>query len=135
MAHPLTQAAAAVFAWWAMACLAAEPLPGADPTQPPAGFAAVGGGAAAPSSGPVLQSVILGKGRRAAAIIGGQRVELGGSFGDAILTRVTETEVELRGPAGRQVLRMTPEAVKRTPAPAPHLSRGHGAAGNLTQRP
>jgi MSHA biogenesis protein MshK len=134
VAHPLTRAAAAVFAWGAMACLAAEPAPGADPTQPPAGFAA-GGGAAATSSGPVLQSVILGKGRRAAAIIGGQRVELGGSFGDAILTRVTETQVELRGPAGRQLLRMTPEAVKRASSPAPHLSRRHGAAGDLKKRP
>jgi hypothetical protein len=34
-------------------------------------------------------------------------------LGEARLTRVSETEAVLEGPAGRQILKMTPEALKR----------------------
>jgi MSHA biogenesis protein MshK len=105
----------------------AEDLP--DPTRPPAAVDAADSGAAV-GGALVLQSVILGKGRRPAAIISGQRVELNGMVGDARLIRLSETEAVLAGPAGRQVLKLTPEATKRQPtadlqprrAPAP--SRG-----------
>ncbi|MGB0128381.1 MAG: hypothetical protein WBP72_12140 [Rhodocyclaceae bacterium] len=106
----------------------------ADPTRPPAGLTA-GNPSGTASSGPVLQSVIVGKGRRSAAIIGGQRAELGGSYGEAILTRIGEAEVELQGPSGRQVLRMTPEAVKRPLSSAPQHSRGRNATVDLSTKP
>ena len=88
-------------------CQAQEVLP--DPTRPPP---AATGEAGALLSGPVLQSVLLGKGRRPLAVISGQRVELGAQYGDALLTHISETEVVLQGPGGRQVLKMTPEAAK-----------------------
>jgi MSHA biogenesis protein MshK len=88
----------------------AEALP--DPTRPPAAVDAPETGAA-DAGALVLQSVILGKGRKPSAIIGGQRVDLNGMVGDARLVHVSETEAVLEGPAGRQVLKMTPDAVKR----------------------
>lgn len=87
-----------------------EPLP--DPTRPPAAVEAPQPGEAG-SAVPVLQSVILGKGRKPMAIISGQRVELKGRFGEARLTRLSETEAVLDGPQGRQVLKLTPQAEKR----------------------
>jgi MSHA biogenesis protein MshK len=134
VAHRLTTAGAALLASLNAVCLAAAPEPAADPTRPPAEVGA-GSPTSASSTGPVLQSVIVGRGRRPAAIIGGQRVELGGSFGDAILIRVSETEVQLRGPAGLLVLRMTPEAVKRPLRSARPPSRGSAAAANLLTKP
>lgn len=89
-------------------CHAQELLP--DPTRPPT---AVIGEAGSAASGPVLQSVLLGKGRRPLAVISGERVALGAQYGDAVLTRISESEVVLQGPGGRQVLKMTPEAAKQ----------------------
>lgn len=89
-------------------CQAQELLP--DPTRPPTAAAGEAGSAV---SGPVLQSVLLGKGRRPLAVISGQRVALGAQYGDAVVTRISETEVVLQGPSGRQVLKMTPEAAKQ----------------------
>lgn len=86
------------------------PLP--DPTRPPARFAAPAGVAAA--EGPVLQSVRLPRQGRASAVIDGRQVLLGERFADARLERVSETEAVLVGPAGRQVLRLTPAAHKDT---------------------
>lgn len=99
---------------------AAEPL--SDPTRPPAAVEAPAAGAA-DGGAPVLQSVILGKGRRPTAIISGQRVELNGMLGEARVIRIAETEVILDGPAGRQVLKMTPEALKRQAKPPPAGAR------------
>lgn len=102
------------FAWILLlacgSCLAQE----ADPTRPPA-FAGAPGAVAA-AAGPVLQSVILprGKGRKPAAIISGERIELGGRYGEWRLARLSESEAVLVGTAGRQVLRLTPEAAKRS---------------------
>lgn len=100
------------------ASAAAEPM--ADPTQPPAAFAApaapgTGGVAAAVADGGLrLQSVLLPKRGKPLAVIGGQTVLLGEKFGDARLIRVTEKEVVLNGPQGIQRLFLTPEVEKRT---------------------
>jgi MSHA biogenesis protein MshK len=81
-----------------------------DPTRPPQAMDAVG--AAADTSGSVLQSVLISEGRRA-AIIGGQLVELGQKFGEATLTRVAEGEVTLTQGREMQVLRLFPGVDKR----------------------
>ena len=84
---------------------AAEALP--DPTRMPTEVSAPVSeeGAAAPDSG--LQSIIIAPGRRA-AIINGQTIEQGGKYGDARLIKVNENSVVLRGPQGKQVLRLFP---------------------------
>jgi MSHA biogenesis protein MshK len=87
-----------------------------DPTRPPAGFGTVGepATAEAPSSGPVLQSVMLSPTRRA-AIISGQLVKRGENYGDAVLAEVAEDHVVLRRGGGLQVLKMYPGAEKTYP--------------------
>lgn len=89
---------------------AQEALP--DPTRPPAGWAS--GQAATPSGegGSMLQSVILPKRGKPAAIINGERVVLGGMYGDLKVVKINESEVVLKGPAGEQVLKMVPEVEK-----------------------
>lgn len=98
--------------WLAMllgtAAAARADLP--DPTRPPARFAAPE--AAAAAEGPVLQSVLLPRQGRASAVIDGQRVGVGERYDGARLTRVTESEAVLVGPAGRRVLQLTPAARK-----------------------
>lgn len=95
----------------------AEPM--ADPTQPPAAFAApaapgtAGVTAAAADGGFRLQSVLLPKHGKPLAVIGGKTVRLGEKFGDSRLIRVTEREAVLNGPQGIQRLFLTPEAEKR----------------------
>lgn len=85
----------------------AEELP--DPTRPPVSIAepAVEAGVVAyqPEG---LQSIIIGKHRRA-AIIDGQTVELGGRHNDARLVEVNESNVVLRTAGGRQVLKLFPD--------------------------
>jgi MSHA biogenesis protein MshK len=81
----------------------------------------------APARVPVLQSVIITRGHRA-AIINGQRVELGGQFADARVVRITETEVVLRSPAGAEVLKMYPN-VDKAVRPAEAVPRAPKSAG------
>lgn len=88
-----------------------------DPTRPPTQLApevpAVGG-AASPAHR--LQSVIISPTRKA-AIINGIVVELGGKFGDAVLTKVAEDEVVLSRDSSREVLKLFPavEKIEITP--------------------
>ena len=86
-----------------------------DPTLPPPAVLQAlaksdGDGGAQVS---LLQSVILRKGGKPAAIIGGELVELGGRYGDAKLVAVSEDSVVLTGPEGRQVLRLLPMVNKK----------------------
>jgi MSHA biogenesis protein MshK len=86
-----------------------------DPTRPPASLpesaaAAVSAPLRAP---PVLQSVIIGRASRA-AIIDGERVEIGGRYRDAQVVRIAEDEVILRKDNMTQVLRMYPGVEKKT---------------------
>jgi hypothetical protein len=96
-----------------------------DPTRPPAELTADAPaveGAASPVHR--LQSVIISPTRKA-AIINGVVVELGGKYGDAVLTRVAEDEVVLRSGDSRQVLKLHPAVgkVEIAPAAAPGAPR------------
>jgi len=97
-----------------------------DPTQPPAPLLAPGAGGDA-STGPLLQSVIITPTQRS-AIIGGQRVRLGGKYGDARVVKITASEVVLRSTGSDETLRMYPDVeispVKPPPAASSHKARG-----------
>jgi MSHA biogenesis protein MshK len=86
----------------------------ADPTRPPAGFSAATAAAAAPESAQraVLQSIMITPQRRS-AIISGERVDLGGRFGEAEVVQISESEVVLRSRAGVEILKLYP-AVERS---------------------
>ena len=85
-----------------------------DPTRPalsPAQAADAPADLAPAASG--LQSVILRKGGKPAALINGEVVELGGKVGEAKLVKVSEDAVVLKGPAGEETLRLIPAAEKK----------------------
>lgn len=87
-----------------------------DPTRP-AGILmtpAVTGGVAAPMESGV-QTVILRPGRKSAAVINGQYVEVGGKLGDKRVMAISESEVVLKGESGREVIKVTP-AIEKVPA-------------------
>lgn len=86
-----------------------------DPMRPPQ---FTGSEAVAAKTGPVLQSVIISKTRRY-AIISGERIGLGGAYGEAKLVRIGVNEVTLRDAAGETVLKLVPEI--KTPSVAPKL--------------
>jgi len=109
----------------------------ADPTQPPAGLA-VEAPVIEGASSPVqkLQSVIISPTRKA-AIINGVVVELGGKYGDAVLTKVAEDEVVLVSDGSEQVLKLYPAVEKVSVTPGskkgarkatPKAARQHGSA-------
>lgn len=85
----------------------AEPL--TDPTRPPGEEEASAGTG---SDGPVLQSVLLGPGRKV-AVISGQPVALGQKFGDQVLVRISEHAVVLQDAQGvRTSLTLHPAVTK-----------------------
>lgn len=87
----------------------------ADPTRPAldthAGVDPAADAGMAASSG--LQSVILRKSGKPAALINGVVVELGGKVGEARLVKVSEDHVVLRGPLGDETLRLMPAVEKK----------------------
>lgn len=84
-----------------------------DPTRPPHVAAqAVSGGEVAPLQGPQLQSVLISPTRRV-AVISGTTVAQGGQYGDATVTVVDETSVQLRYRNGRRTLQLLPGLAKR----------------------
>lgn len=86
--------------------VAAEEL--ADPTRPPASVMAGNNVVSQQTTaGPVLQSVLISP-RRKEAIISGQTVKLGDSFGEAKVVRITENEVILRTGKELQTLKAFP---------------------------
>ncbi len=101
-------AAAAGFAL-ALACQAAVAQGVTDPTRPAVALEAAPG---AEGGGTGLQSVLISDNRKA-AVIGGQVVVLGQKYGDATLTRVSESEVTLSRGRETQVLRLFPGVEKR----------------------
>ena len=110
MARRLTPllSALCLLGWGGAACAQLH-----DPTRPPgdaAQQADAGQGLAAPSG---LQSVILRKHGKPAALINGEVVELGGKVGEARLVKVTEDAVVLKGPGGEETLRLIPAAEKK----------------------
>jgi len=94
-----------------------------DPTRPPVGYLAIesdaGSEAGEGGGGPVLQSVMISPTQRT-AIINGALVKLGEKYGDAVLTRVAESEVVLRSGGVNQVLKLYPRVDK--------FEAGQGAA-------
>jgi hypothetical protein len=80
-----------------------------DPTRPPVEIAVEA--PAGPVAASRLQSVMISPTRRS-AIINGVVVELGGKYGDAVLTRVAEDEVVLGSGASRRVLKLYPAVQK-----------------------
>ena len=104
----------------------------ADPTRPPAGFVADAVSAEA-AGGPVLQSVLIPRKGRAAAVIGGQQVYLGEMYGESRLIKLTEQEAVLEGPSGVERLMLTPgneksnivmKNTKKSPVPRRTQSEG-----------
>ena len=80
-----------------------------DPTRPPAGMDATIPVVA--PSGPVLQLIRTIDGKRM-AIISGQAVKVGAKVGEAIVTRIDEDRVVLRGAEGVQTLMLFPDVIK-----------------------
>ncbi|MFM9434485.1 MSHA biogenesis protein MshK [Janthinobacterium sp. CG_23.3] len=91
-----------------------------DPTRPPAALTAPSDGALGVPGAPMLQSVLVSRnpGGRAVAVISGQTVRLGGKVGDAVLVRISQTEVVLRRGKALETLRLYPSKVNDGAGPA-----------------
>jgi MSHA biogenesis protein MshK len=101
----------------------------ADPTKPPAALAAPAPDAAAAGAAVAgLQSVIMRKNGKPAALINGEVVELGDKLGEAKLVKITEDAVVLRGPQGEETLRLTPAAEKKVGADGTVKKRAPGTS-------
>jgi MSHA biogenesis protein MshK len=115
MAEPVRKAAnsATMALGFALATLSAPAMSAveilSDPTRPPT---SIDGTAPAVSSGPALQSVLVSPGRTI-AIISGRTVKVGDRFGDAIVVKITESEVLLRSGKQVQTLKLFPGPEKR----------------------
>ena len=114
--QPSAAVALALAAMLVSASAAAQVM--SDPTRPPSGHAAADPEAPgdAEVSGPVLQSVLISPTHKA-AIISGAMVKLGEKYGDAVLVKVAENEVVLKGGEGSQVLKLYPGVEKREIVP------------------
>lgn len=89
-----------------------------DPTRPP-DFLQVpaDGSAASVPTETGVQTIILRPGGKAAAVINGQQVVVGGKLGDKRVVRITEREVVLKGAGGTETIKVTP-SVEKAPRPA-----------------
>ena len=83
-----------------------------DPTRPPVGYLATEADAGEDGGGLMLQSVMISPTQKT-AIINGVVVKLGEKYGDAVLTRVAESEVVLRSGGVNRVLKLYPGVDKR----------------------
>lgn len=91
-----------------------------DPTRPPAVLVETSAPETEETEAPPplgLQTVLLRKNAKPLAIINGQSVELGGLLGELRLIRLTETEAVLQGPNGQEILRLMPDAERKTIVP------------------
>jgi len=93
-----------------------------DPTRPPPGFAEEGGESIEEVRGPVLESVMIPRKGRPVAIISGQTVRLGETWGSDRLVRLSEHEAVLEGGLGIVHLRLTPD-VEKTPIVRKKMTR------------
>jgi hypothetical protein len=101
------------FAGFFSAGLALAEVP--DPTRPPDSLLmleSASGVAFQTQSG--VNTVILRRDGKSAAVINGQYVEVGGMLGDKKVLNISESEVVLKGDNGREVIRLTP-AIEKTP--------------------
>lgn len=88
-----------------------------DPTRPPA--AMIVPDSANPSAQPVesgVQTIIVRQQGKSGAVIDGRYVEVGQMIGDRRIVKITESEVVLKGAAGREVLKAMP-AIEKLPVP------------------
>ena len=87
-----------------------------DPTRPPLDLLT----AAAPGGTPrtPLQAILLSSARKG-AIISGQYVPLGGTYGRARLVKISATEVTLKSDQGLEVLQLYSPMEKTTAASGP----------------
>lgn len=103
---------------WMFLLATGVPAQVADPTRPPDVLQVPADGAA--FAMPVetgVQTIILRPGGKAAAVINGQQVVVGGKLGDKRVVRITEREVVLKGAGGTETIKVTP-AVEKAPRPA-----------------
>lgn len=84
-----------------------------DPTRPP--LELMSAATAAATTRTPLQSILLSSTRKG-AIINGQYVALGGTYGRARLVKITATEVTLKGDHGLEVLQLHPPMEKTSAA-------------------
>ena len=98
-----------------------------DPTRPPLELLSAAAAGAAPHT--PLQSILLSSARKG-AIINGQYVALGGSYGKAKLVKITATEVTLKSDQGLEVLQLYPPMEKAAAAPG-----GGGKSEKAVKRP
>ena len=96
---------------FACAAQAADTLP--DPTRPAIGWNAAAQAEAVPS-GPQLQAIRI-QGQVRSAMISGETVHIGSKVEQAVVTRIEEDRVWLRGPQGVQLLKLFPEVEKHPP--------------------
>ena len=93
----------AAFACGAAHAAIAQPL--ADPTRPPNVSTAPGGEQTLDAEAPrQLQSILFSRNRKI-AVINGETVALGGTVGDAVVAKISPTEVVLRYPDRTEVLK------------------------------
>lgn len=88
----------------------AETLP--DPTRPAMATAGESAPEAAATAGPRLQMIRIAPSRRT-ALIDGQEVTVGSMIGELRVVRITEGEVVLKGPGGKEVLKLFSDVEKR----------------------
>jgi len=98
-----------------------------DPTRPPRELMSAATAGTAPRT--PLQSILLSSARKG-AIINGQYVALGGTYGKAKLVKITPTEVTLRSDQGLEVLQLYPPMGKTSAA-----SRAEGNPEKVVKRP
>ena len=129
---PTFPIAASARALAAIALLGLAPIPDGhaadmrDPTRPPAQHRESNvppPPAATPASAPLLQSILIGEGRKPSAIIDGRLVQLGEDYERMRLTRITETHAVLSGANGQTTLQLTPGAAKQSSAPTTFAER------------
>lgn len=84
-----------------------------DPTRPPAALLPAQMQASGEHAGPVLQSVLVSRGRRI-AIISGKEVKVNDKVGGARVVRITDTEVVLRNGKQVQRLKLFPDVSKQS---------------------
>ncbi len=84
-----------------------------DPTRPPLELMSAAGSGVTPRT--PLQSIVLSSARKG-AIINGQFVPLGGTYGRAKLVRITATEVTLKSEGTVEVLQLYPPMEKTSAA-------------------
>lgn len=85
-----------------------------DPTRPPDFLQKPADGKVTLPIESGVQTIILRPNSKAAAVINGQHVEVGGKLGDKRVVRITESEVVLKGATITETIKVTP-AIEKVP--------------------